>query len=246
MYRTIASLQNDLVKHLVRLRQNNDYRLNCKTVIIEGIKPVRELCQTITPKCVIAVDEHLVPPGIHPESVVIVPEDILHKISGMLTPEGLIAEFPMPHFDSLHGMKRIIALDNVRDPGNLGSLFRTALALGWEGAFLIGENCDPYNEKALRAARGATFRLPHIHGSWEQLQNLIRLNKMNPLIADLGGVPLTAIDREEPILLLLSNEAHGASPEGKKVCQQVTIPLLGEMESLNVAAAGAILMYQLK
>lgn len=246
MYRTIASTQNALVKHLVRLRQNSDYRYNCKSIIVEGIKPVQELCAHMAPKCLVVCDEHLIPPSVPAESVVIAPTHVLHKISGMLHPEGVLAEFPMPHFDSLAGMRRIIALDSVRDPGNLGSLLRTALALGWEGVFLIGENCDPYNEKALRAARGATFRLPHLRGTWQQLKALIAENKLCPLVADLEGPPPTDVERNKSLLLLLSNEAHGVSYEGEKICQKVSVPLSGQMESLNVAAAGAILMHALK
>lgn len=246
MFRHVTSAQNDFVKHLVRLRQNSDYRYNCQSVIVEGLKPIKELLTHMQPKNMVALDAHLVPANVPKEAVTLVTEAIMHKISGMLSPEGLLAEFPMPHFASLDGMRRIIALDAVQEPGNLGSIMRSALALGWEGVFLIGENCDPYNEKALRAARGATFRLPHIQGSWSQLKELIHKNGLLALQADLAGKKPQDIDTNSPILLMLSNEAHGASLAGEQLCQKLTIPLCGDMESLNVAAAGAILMYLLK
>ena len=84
----------------------------------------------------------------------------MKKISGMQTPEGLVVEIEMPKPAPLEGLKYLLALDGVSDPGNVGALLRTALALGWQGIFILDESCDPFNDKALRSARGATFRLP--------------------------------------------------------------------------------------
>src|SRR3990170_2143858 len=154
MARQLTSLQHPLIKHFVKLRQNQDYRIDHQSVVIEGIKPIEELSKAIKPKTIMVYDEGFLPTGIDFKDVVVVDEDIMKKASGMVHPEGIIAEFPMPPDQSLQGLHYIIALDGVNDPGNLGSLLRTALALGWEGAFILEETCDPYNEKAIRAARG--------------------------------------------------------------------------------------------
>ena len=172
-------------------------------------------------------------------------EAILKKVSGVQTPEGIAAEIAMPSFTSLKGMKKVIALDEVNDPGNLGTLIRTALALGWEGAYLLNNSCDPYNDKALRAAKGATFRLPLQRGNWKELEQLITLNQLDPIVADIDGTPIENVTAKERILLVLSNEAKGPSVEAKQICSTVTIPMPGPMESLNVSTAGAILMYTL-
>lgn len=246
MFREISSLQNPLIKHLVRLRQNSDYRYNSQTILVEGKKIVNELSEILTPRVLIATDEHLVPKNAPAPNVLIATDAIVRKISGLLNPEGVLAEFPMPQAHSLKGMKKIIAIDSINDPGNLGSILRTALALGWEGAFIVGESCDPYNEKAIRAARGATLKLPIQQGSWQDLEKLISDNKLLPLAADIMGKSPQDFDNNAPTLLLLSNEAHGLSDQAEKICQKISIPLLGNMESLNVAAAGAILMYALK
>jgi len=244
MFREISSLQNPLIKHLVRLRQNSDYRYNSQTLLVEGKKIVNELSKILTPKVLIATDEHLVPKDVPHGNVLIATEAILQKISGLLSPEGVVAEFPMPKINQLKGSK-IVAIDSINDPGNLGSILRTALALGWDGAFIVGETCDPYNEKAIRAARGATFKLPIQQGSWQDLEKLISDNKLLPLAADIEGKAPQHFDSNLPILLLLSNEAHGVSLQAEKLCEKISIPLLCDMESLNVAAAGAILMYSL-
>lgn len=246
MVRHITSIQHELVKHLVKLRQNHDYRIDHQSIVIDGIKPVTEIGYSLKPKLLIAWDETLLPQGMQADDVIIVSESVMKKISGMATPEGLLAEIPMPKPASFSGKRWIVALDGVSDPGNLGTILRTALAFGWEGVFLLDECCDPYNDKALRAARGATFRLPLAWGSWEMLKKIIEENKLDPIVADLEGTQLQDIQVNKGVCLVLNNEAQGASKIAKKLCQPVTIPMVGDMESLNVAVAGGILMHALK
>lgn len=245
MVKRIASVQHELVKHLVKLRKNHDYRVDHQTLIVDGIKPVNEICGKMKAKTLVAWDETLIPSGAKADEVVLVNENVMKKISGMQNPEGLIAEIPMPKPASFKGKLHIIVLDGVSDPGNVGTLLRTALALGWDGAFIVEESCDPFNEKAIRAARGATFRLPLAWGKWEQIEKLVKENKLEPLVADLEGAPLGDIKAKGGVLLVLGNEAHGPSKEAKKLCRPVSIPMGGDMESLNVSVAGGIMMYAL-
>ena len=130
--------------------------------------------------------------------------------------------------------------------GNLGTLLRTALALNWQAVFITNSSTDPYNDKALRAAKGATFRLPLMQGSWEDLNVLIKKHQMHVFVADKQGTQLSKITPQTPILLVLGNEAHGASSFAKERYKRICIPMNPQMESLNVASAGAILMYQLR
>lgn len=246
MLKQVTSLQHPLVKHLVKLRKNSDYRHEHHATLIEGVKFVSEICQTLQPKTLLACDESLIPKKLKAENVIIVSEDILKKISGLKAPEGVLAEIALPKMDSLQNKKYIIALDRINDPGNMGTLLRTALALGWEGAFILEDSCDPFNEKAIRAAKGATFRLPLAIGNWKLLHEVIKKNKLHPIAADLHGKKPSSEISKEGIVLVLSNEAHGLSNEAKEICEKVTIPMPGPMESLNVSVAGGILMHVLK
>lgn len=245
MLREIKSLQHPLIKHLVKLRQNHDYRYEHQSVVVEGIKPVLELCKKEKPKILVSSHPDLIPNGLNDEDIVLVNETVMQKISGMLSQEGLIAEFAMPKEDTLKGLKSILVLDGVSEPGNVGNLLRSALALGWEGIYFLDNCCDPYNDKALRAARGATFRLPIGMGSWKKLNQIIQDNQLTPYVADTTGIPPNEVKKTNGILLVLGNEAHGPSAEALSVCKKVTIPMTGEMESLNVSVAGGILMYLL-
>jgi RNA methyltransferase, TrmH family len=246
MLREITSLQHPLVKHLVRLRQNRDYRDEHQSVVIEGAKLIQEVCSHHHTKMILVCDESLIPSGIKTDDTVLVNEDIMHKISAVKSPEGIIAEVALPKNASLHGKRYILACDGISDPGNMGTLIRTALALGWDGAFLLNNCCDPYNDKAIRAAKGATFRLPIGAGSWKELKELAQNNQLKPLLADISGISINQYAAQDSLLLVLGNEAHGASEETQKLCEKIKIPMPGEMESLNVAVAGGILMYHLK
>ncbi len=246
MLKKITSLQHPIVKHLVRLRQNRDYRYEHKSVLIEGKKTISELSQSHLLKTLLVSDEQMIPKKSSPNETVVATEEIIQKISGMQSPEGMIAEIAMPKFVSLNGLQKIIALDHIGDPGNTGAILRTALALGWEGAFILNDSCDPFNEKALRAARGATFRLPLGMGTWEDLKKIVDDSNLLPLAADIRGEEVGKVKHQGKVLLVLSNEAHGLSEQASNLCQRVTIPMPGPMESLNVSIAGAILMYLLR
>lgn len=243
MIKKINSLQHPLIKHLVKVRRNSDYRHDHKSVMIEGTKTVQEVGVQLPFKVLMVLDETMVPKGARAKETVVVTEEIMQKVSGMQTPEGILAEIEMPPPASLKGIKRLIALDGINDPGNLGTLLRTALALGWEGVYIIDESCDPFNEKALRAAKGATFRLPIGMGTWDDLKKVVAANKMQAFVADLEGEDIRKLDIPENILLVLGNESRGISKTAAALSKKVTIPLPGPMESLNVAIAGGILMF---
>lgn len=245
MLKTISSVQHPLVKHFVRVRQNSDYRYEHNSIVVEGCKPIQEISRHLTPKVVMGYSETFIPPSLKASQTLIVNEAIMKKISGMRSPEGLIAEFPMPPFAKFTATRRLLALDGVSDPGNMGALLRSALALGWDGAFILENSCDPFNEKAVRAARGATFRFPMQIGSWHDLANLVAKYKPTVLLADAKGEDCRLINPTQHILLVVGNEAHGVSKPPFQDFQTVAVQMTGSMESLNVAVAGGILMFTL-
>jgi TrmH family RNA methyltransferase len=136
-------------------------------------------------------------------------------------------------------------LDRISDPGNLGTLLRTALALGWEGAFLTPHSADPFNDKAIRASKGACFFLPLQEGSYEELEELLKENQITAYVADLKGTSLPNLKVKHPLALILGNESLGPSAWAKQHGSAISIPMKKDVESLNVASAGAILMYEL-
>lgn len=239
----LTSLQHPLVKHLVKLRTDSAYRHESQAIILEGLKPIREVSTRIT-KLLYTPPYASFAASLQCEKWLVV-EAILHKISGMTSPEGILAEIRMPSFVLLDKVKQVLALDGISDPGNVGTLLRTALALGWEAVYFLPGSCDPFNEKAVRAARGAHFKLALAKGTAEQLHQWVLAQEAQPLVADIKGNIPEELSHAARRLLVLGNEAHGASAMIRQFCQSVTIPMPGEMESLNVAVAGGILLYLL-
>src|ERR1700722_9947668 len=167
----IKSLSNPLVKHLLKLRKNRDYREEQQSCLIAGEKFIEEVAKHAKPKCILSSlpKKELSFTSDHFEFTT---PDVLEKVTGLKTFAGAVAEFPIPPPDDLKSKKWILAIDRIADPGNIGTLIRTASALNWEGLFFLPHTVDPFNDKALRSSKGAIFHLPYAYGSWEELKAL--------------------------------------------------------------------------
>lgn len=167
------------------------------------------------------------------------------------TPQGILAVAPIPAagLDAFraadHDPFVLLVLDAVQDPGNFGTLARTAEALGAAGLVALPGTVDPWNPKSVRAAMGSTFRLPVVEAGWDDLGPYLRAQGVETLAAVVGGEPLGDA-RPRRAALVLGNEGAGVGDETRaRADRAVGIPLRGRAESLNVAAAGAILLHEL-
>ncbi len=242
----ISSLQHPLIKHLVKLREKREYRYAQKRVVISGLKLIEELAAEFSLQTVLIENGFTPSFKFQAKEVLSVTPQIMKKVTGVETPEPIAAEIEMPRQQDLSSNNYLLILDGISDPGNLGTLLRSALALGWDGAFLLTGSTDPFNEKALRASKGACFKLPLKWGSWQELSTILHHRKFTLLAADMKGKDLERQIYSPPLALILGNEAHGLSSDCKENAEMISIPMTSEMESLNVASAGAILMYSLR
>jgi TrmH family RNA methyltransferase len=243
MRREITSLQNPLVKHLVKLRCNRDYRYEHHALVLEGSKPIKEVLHKVK---TLIYSENFIPFNHSGAEEWVVTDAIMKKISGFSTPEGVVAEVPMPECSLLKDSRYLLVLDGINDPGNMGTMMRTALAFGWDGVYILPTSCDPFNEKVLRAARGAHFKLPIKIGTVQELQEMATKQGFQPLLADIRGTSPEKLVSKSKCMLIMGNEAHGASDAVREFSIPVAIPMPGQMESLNVSIAGGILLYLLK
>ena len=144
---------------------------------------------------------------------------------------------------------KIVALDAVQDPGNVGTIWRTADAAGFD-AVIFGEGCaDAYSPKVQRAAMGSGFRVPAVHMNLKETLPLYTLNGASLIVSALDGSDLYArapIPGDKPMILVIGNEAKGVSKEVQSLSNvRLKIPMRGGAESLNAAVAAGILMYEL-
>lgn len=280
--KSITSTSNPFVKHCLKLRSSSSYRHSHGSALVVGATPIREVYRfqeslvekTVGMHCLLLLDGAEVPEGINDISVRIVrvSSTVMKKLSGVQSTESIEAvglmriptiflnvDDDQENADRRRWFlspRRVLVLDGIQDPGNLGTLLRSALAFKWDGVFLLPGCCDPYNEKALRASRGASFQLPIVCGRWIHLESLINEFQMKVIA---GHPERTRISKpvsqlsqgladslaKFPLCLVLGSEGSGLSETSRRVCELVSIPMAGEFESLNVSVAGGIFMYML-
>lgn len=182
----------------------------------------------------------------------------LHELSeaelagyaGTETPQGVLAVADAPRWtlEELYSPALpavLLVLDAVQDPGNFGTLVRTAEALGASGVLALPGTVDAWNPKAVRAAMGSSFRLPIVAAGWPEAAPWLG-REGYAVLASAAGAPPVGADRPERAALVVGNEGAGVSAETRtRAGREVGIPLRGRAESLNVAAAAAILLHEL-
>jgi TrmH family RNA methyltransferase len=193
-----------------------------------------------------ALKERLERAGVTLEDV---DDDELVRLAGTEQPQGIVAVVEPRHwtFDDIPitPASVVMVLDGVQDPGNVGALARTALALGAAGLVTLPGTADLYNPKALRGSMGALFRLPSVISSVGGFIGWARGAGVALWTTASSGRPVERGAREGPIALLVGNEGAGVQPELAAVAaRSVSVPLANGVESLNVAVAAGILLYE--
>jgi TrmH family RNA methyltransferase len=170
---------------------------------------------------------------------------VLAACSSTDTPPGLLIVLPFPEIRPTDSLSLALVIDRMNDPGNLGTLLRSALAAGVDIAYLTQGTVDPFNPKVVRGGMGAQLQLPIEQVATGKLKD--RLAGMKTWIAESNqGVPYHQVDWTGPVALVVGSEAHGPSPELKGFeIGQVTIPHKEQVESLNAAVAGSIILFEI-
>lgn len=167
------------------------------------------------------------------------------------SPQGVIAiaEIPTHSLDTLSGRVtlRLLVLDAVQDPGNVGTIIRTAAALGADATITLPGTVDPWNAKVVRSSMGALFHHPVMASTPDRLSEFIRIEKAEMWGADASGLALDSGARPGKLALVVGNEGAGLSSSMReRVTRLVSLPISPAVESLNVAVAAGILLYELR
>ncbi len=167
------------------------------------------------------------------------------------SPQGVlaIAEIPDRRLADLQlaARARLVVLDAVQDPGNVGTILRTAAALGASAVLAMPGTVDLWNAKVVRSAMGALFHSPAFMSTWAELDTFRASNAVALWGAEADGTPLERLQPPDRLALMVGNEGAGLSNEGReRVGQYVSIPIRSAVESLNVAVATGIILYQVR
>ena len=160
------------------------------------------------------------------------------------TPPGLLAVVPFPHLEPPPRPTLLLIADALRDPGNLGTLLRSAAASGVDAVLLAPETVDAFNPKVVRGAMGAHFRIPIVAADWEHIAS--RVLGMQVWVAAAGAQAVyTQVDWTKPCALIVGGEAEGAGePAAKLATGRVRIPLARGVESLNAGVAASVILFE--
>ncbi len=178
--------------------------------------------------------------------VSVVTDEVMKVLCDTEAPQGIMAvcHIQKHEFSSLKG-KKFLLIDSVQDPGNIGTMIRTADAAGMD-AVILGEGCaDPYNPKVVRSTQGSLFHIPILKTRLEEFMNIISIPIYGTALE--GGVAYQQVEPSDEFALLVGNEGQGVSKDLlSKTTKNLYIPIYGKSESLNVAIAAGILMYYLR
>lgn len=251
----ITSPNNAHVRRVQALQRSTRRRLREKLMVAEGVRLVQEALASKLP-----IEEAFYTPDFAaaPEGQALlatfeerqirycqVPEDLMMAMSDTETPQGILVVLPTPEIPpAAPGF--ILVPDNIRDPGNLGTMLRTAWATNVSQVLLPPGNVDGANPKVVRAGMGAHFYVSIQTVAWEELREMLTSIPDAVWLAEMrAGVPYSEAHWRDNIALIIGGEASGAGPEARALAQRhVTIPMAPGVDSLNAAIAAAILMFE--
>ena len=239
MIKEITSKDNNKIKFAASLKMSK-YRKENKQFLAEGKKSL-ELAlaagvvkEIFTTKKLAGIKDDIVQ--------YLVNESLLKKISSTQNPEGVVFVCHMQE-KKVKRLNKAVYLDHISDPGNMGTIIRTALAFNYDAVIVSEGCCDVYNEKVVAASKGAIFLMPIMS------MELSKLKEGRTIVVstlDKDSVELNEIKVEKPFVLVLGNEAHGVSEETNKLADIKTKIEISNIESLNVSIAAGILMHHLQ
>ncbi len=238
----ISSRINPLVKEAVSLHSRKG-RIEHNKFIAEGLRT----CETLVKSCTVitcfvtdAISLNDIP-FIPAERIIEVTDDVMKKISTTESPSGIVCVFEMPPKKSLQNLEHSVILHGIADPGNMGTLIRTAAALGLQHIICI-DTADVWNPKVVHASVGTIGNVTIHDTDWATVEKHKKEISLCALVVKDGKTP-TELDFARTVLVI-GNEAHGLPHDIITACdQQCTLPMPGNTESLNAAIAGSVALY---
>ncbi len=259
----ITSTANNKVKNVIKCRKSTKERRNQDIFLVEGIRMFAEIPEKMHVETYVTQDfyeRHI--ELFADRAYELVADHVMEAISDTKTPQGVVSIVRCYHYEpevvcglNLQGQlpnesgrecPLIMALENLQDPGNLGTILRTAEGAGVTGIVMSRDTVDVYNPKVVRATMGSIFRIPFCYV--ENLTEFIRkLNRTGycTYSAHLQGKRFYDFNYQNPTVFCIGNEGNGLSDElSDATKQKIKIPMMGKVESLNAATASTVLMYE--
>lgn len=248
----ITSTSNETIKYFISLNDKKT-RMNAKRFIVEGYHLVNEASKTNLLEAIISTDEKELK-KINNVRRYLVNDAIINKIATTKNPQNILGIVKMLDHNItnllpiIKGNKtKLIILDDVNDPGNLGTIIRTAAGLGYDGIIMSPNTVDLYNEKVIRSTQGVMFKIPIIKANLQEVIKMLKKEKVFCIGTALTNAKdVKHITKKDKFAICLGNEAKGISKEVlDNMDENVKIAMNNDVESLNVSIAAGIIMYEM-
>jgi len=241
--KTINSRSNDTIKHVASLHQKKQ-RYAHRQYIAEGLRTSSTLIEHGAKLLQLFITEHHTQAAhqlVDEQYITLVSDPVMQKLSTASTPSGIIGHFAMPDTPSTHMLSSGLVLAQISDPGNMGTLIRTAVALNTQSIVVIG-GTDPYSPKVLQSSAGTLAMVSIFQWEWHELLEHKGKYHLVALVVSGGKAPSEL--HTQDALLVVGSEAHGIPEQWITDCDaRLTLPMPGSTESLNAAVAGSIALY---
>ena len=251
----ITSRKNPRIQRIKKMLSSSSFRQSEHAFVIEGVRLVEEALRSGWGVQELLVSDSLSERGKSLyESIDFpgcakfqVPDEVMSDLTDTETPQGITAVLIQQELALPEHLDFLLILDSIRDPGNVGTILRTASAAGVNAVLIAPETADPFSPKVLRAGMGAQLKLPVRQYNWKELASFFhKQTSMQTMLADMGdGTVFWEANCRQDIALIVSNEAAGPSQAARDLADGViTIPMPGSCESLNAAIAASLLIYE--
>lgn len=250
----ISSARNPRIQEVRALQSRAKRRRELGAFVVEGVRLAEEAFAANWPVQLVLYTPDLSPrglelvaqlkeSGVEPEQV---SAEVMAAASDTRTPQGLLLRLELRQLPLPPRIGLALILDEIHDPGNLGTLLRSAAACGVDAVLLSPSCADAFAPKVLRGGMGAQFQLPVLNCQWKEIKAVCEQQGLSVYLAEAGrGLLYDQANLKQPTALIVGGEAQGPGGEARKLAHaSVQIPMPGKMESLNAAVAGSLLLFE--
>lgn len=255
----ISSKDNPRIKQLLKLQKSARIRRESGLFAAEGLRICRDAMVSrsyietlyVTEQAAQKFTDDFSQLSAYAHETIFLSPAIFAHISDTQTPQGFLCTIKTldksAHFDTIKNGGKFLALENIQDPNNLGTILRSAEAFAVSGVILSSDCCDIYNPKVVRGSMGAVFRIPFCICA--KIPEFLRANPQlcsYAAVVDSNAEPITGSHFQTPCVTVIGNEGNGLRKETVSACNhRITIPMKGKAESLNASAAATIIIWEM-
>jgi TrmH family RNA methyltransferase len=250
----ITSTKNSKIKEIAALQAKKKNRINTGTFVVEGVRLLEEaLASGFSPLFTLYTED------MHERGVALVQRSceldtqvevvmphVMSAASDTKNSQGILMVFPFPKLQEPEVMNSAVILDQIRDPGNMGTLLRSAAAAAFNSVWLTPDCVDAYSPKVVRSGMGAHFKIPIINLKYEVITSNIKKHQLQLFISEMdANLYYSEANFRDPSAIVVGSEAAGISEQLLALPHtKISIPMPGQVESLNASVAGSLLMFE--